>query len=103
MNSIYRRCCGIDANKKSITVWVLAPDDKPNGDVRKETLRTFTRDLIRMRTFLGRCNVTEVVMESIGQYVARLLLVNPLHDKALTGRKTDNLDAEWLGSGYYHL
>ena len=62
-----------------------------------------------MRNFLVRCKVTEVVMESTGQYwrpvwnvleghISRLLLVNPLHVKALVGRKTDNLDAEWLAT-----
>jgi transposase len=109
MNPLYRRCCGIDVHKKSITVCVLAPDNKPKGEVRKEKFRTFTRDLIRMRTFLVRCGVTEVVMESTGQYwrpvwnvleghIPRLLLVNPLHVKALAGRKTDSLDSEWLAT-----
>jgi transposase len=54
--------------------------------------------------------VTEVVMESTGQYwrpvwnllegeIPRLILVNPLHVKALAGRKTDRIDSRRL-AGY---
>jgi transposase len=75
--------------------------------VRHETFRTFTRDLKRLRAWLVKCRVTEIVMESTGQYwrpvwnilegaFERLVLVNPQHVKGLKGRKTDRIDAEWL-------
>ena len=55
--------------------------------------RTFTRDLRRLRDWLKECGVSEVVMESTGQYwrpvwnvleeqMPRLILVNPQHVKA---------------------
>jgi transposase len=96
-------------HKKSINVCVLPPVGKPESEVKEERFRTFTRDLQRLRKWLINCHVTEVVMESTGQYwrpvwnilegaVAKMLLVNPLHVKVLAGRKTDRLDARWLAT-----
>jgi transposase len=76
---------------------------------KHQTFRTFTRDLKRLRTWLLKCKVTEIVMESSGQYwrpvwnilegaFARLLLMNPQHVKGLKGRKTDRIDAHWLAT-----
>jgi transposase len=75
--------------------------------VKRETFRTFLRDLKRLRAWLKSCKVTEVAMESTGQYwrpvwnvleghVEHLVLLNPAHVKGLAGRKTDRRDAEWL-------
>jgi transposase len=107
LNQAYRRCCGIDVHKKSVTVCVLPADGARAGEAKKKVFRTFTRDLIRLRVFLKNCRVTDVAMESTGQYwrplwnlleghFEKLLLLNPQHVKGLTGRKTDTLDAEWL-------
>ena len=108
-NQGYRRCCGIDVHKKSVTVCVLPPDGARVGEPKKNVFRTFTRDLVRLRVYLKNCRVTDVAMESTGQYwrplwnlleghFERLLLLNPQHVKGLAGRKTDALDAEWLAS-----
>jgi transposase len=85
---------------------VLPPDGTRSGEPKKKVFRTFTRDLIRLRVFLKNCRVTEIAMESTGQYwrplwnlldhFEKLLLLNPQHVKGLAGRKTDTLDAEWL-------
>lgn len=110
MEPEYRRCCGIDVHKKSISVCVLPPAGSNRSiPVKEETFRTFTRDLKRLRTWLVNCRVTEIVMESTGQYwrpvwnileeaFANMVLVNPLYVKALAGRKTDRLDARWLAT-----
>lgn len=109
MSSEYRRCCGIDVHKKSISVCVLPPVANRAIAVKQEVFRTFTRDLKRLRVWLLKCKVTEVVMESTGQYwrpvwnilegaFQRLVLVNPQHVKGLKGRKTDRIDAQWLAS-----
>jgi transposase len=106
MKPIYRRCCGIDVHKKSVSVCVLPPEGQ-QGMVKRETFRTFLRDLKRLRAWLKNCKVTEVAMESTGQYwrplwnvleghIANLVLLNPAHVKGLAGRKTDRRDAEWL-------
>jgi transposase len=81
----------------------------PGGAVKEERFGTFTRDLKRLRVWLLNCRVTEIAMESTGQYwrpiwnileggFPRLILVNPLHVKALKGRKTDRIDARWLAT-----
>jgi transposase len=106
MKPIYRRCCGIDVHKKSVSVCVLPPEGQ-QGIIRREKFRTFLRDLKRLRAWLKNCQVTEVAMESTGQYwrpvwnvleghIAHLVLLNPAHVKGLAGRKTDRRDAEWL-------
>jgi transposase len=77
--------------------------------MKQEKFRTFTRDLKRLRAWLIACKVTEVAMESTGQYwrpvwnilegaVDKMLLLNPSHVKGLAGRKTDRLDAQWLAT-----
>jgi transposase len=88
MEPKYRRCCGIDVHKKSVTICVLPPVGKPETGVRKRNFPTFTRDLKQLRTWLKNCKVTEIAMESTGQYwraiwnvleehFEKLILVNP--------------------------
>ena len=94
------------STKKSLSVCVLPPEGQ-QGMVKREKFRTFLRDLKRLRAWLKHCQVTEVAMESTGQYwrpvwnvleghVANLVLLNPAPVKGLAGRKTDRRDAEWL-------
>lgn len=108
MEQAYRRCCGIDVHKKSISVCVLPPVGS-QGPNKEEKFRTFTRDLKRLRAWLIHCRVTEVAMESTGQYwrpvwnilegaVGKMLLLNPLHVRGLAGHKTDRQDARWLAT-----
>lgn len=107
MGQKYRRCCGIDVHKKSLAICVLPAVGKPEAEMRKRTFRTFTRDLRQLRTWLKNCKVTEIAMESTGQYwrpvwnileghFEKLILVNPQHIKGLAGRKTDPKDAQWI-------
>jgi transposase len=107
MEPAYRRCCGIDVHKKSVTVCVLPPVGTAESGVKTRVFRTFTRDLRELRGWLKHCRVSEVIMESTGQYwravwnvlegeIARLVLMNPAHVKGLDGRKTDCMDARWL-------
>ena len=107
MEPKHRRCCGIDVHKKSVTVCVLPPVGKPEMEVRKRNFRTFTRDLKQLRAWLKNCKVTEIAMESTGQYwrsiwnlledhFEKLILVNPQHIKGLNGHKTDPKDAQWI-------
>jgi transposase len=103
----YRRCCGIDVHKNSVTVCVLAPLGQRHIETKKRKFRTFTRDLKQLRAWLKNCQVTEIAMESTGQYwrplwnllegeFAKLVLVNPQHIKGLNGYKTDPKDSQWI-------
>lgn len=105
----YRRCCGIDVHKDKVTVTVLPPVGRPDIKIKKQEFRTFTRNLKRLRGWLRACQVTEVAMESTGQYwrpiwnilegsVSKMLLLNPLHVKALEGEKTDAIDSERIAT-----
>jgi transposase len=88
-------------------VCVLAPVGQKHIPTKKRKFRTFTRDLKQLRSWLKNCQVTEIAMESTGQYwrplwnlleggFHRLLLVNPQHIKGLNGYKTDPKDAQWI-------
>lgn len=107
MKSKYRRCCGIDVHKKSVTVCILPPAGKPEVALRRRNFPTFTRDLKELRKWLKNCQVTEIAMESTGQYwralwnilegqFEKMILVNPQHVKGLNGHKTDPKDARWI-------
>lgn len=107
MKEIQRRCCGIDVHKNSVTVCVLAPVGQRHIETKRRKFRTFTRDLKQLRAWLKNCQVTEIAMESTGQYwrplwnllegeFAKLILVNPQHIKGLNGYKTDPKDAQWI-------
>lgn len=107
MSTSYRRCCGIDVHKKSVTVHVLPPQGQLEVKPLEREFRTFSRERRRLRGWLKRYQVSEVVMESSGQYwravwnvlegeIPRLVLVNPQHVKALAGRKTDRIDSRRL-------
>jgi transposase len=103
----YRRCCGIDVHKNSVSVCVLPPIGQAGGEIRRRKFRTYTRDLKQLRTWLKNCRVTDIAMESTGQYwrplwnvlegeFEKLILVNPQHIKGLKGYKTDPKDAQWI-------
>src|SRR5437667_780052 len=107
MKENYRRCCGIDVHKNSVTVCVLGPTGQQHIAIKKRKFRTYTRDLKQLRAWLKNCQVTEIAMESTGQYwrplwnllegeFGTLILVNPQHIKGLNGYKTDPKDAQWI-------
>src|ERR1700686_2215654 len=103
----HRRCCGIDVHKDSVMVCVLPPMGQSQIAVKKRRFPTFTRDLKQLRAWLKNCQVTEIAMESTGQYwrplwnllegeFTKLILVNPQHIKGLNGYKTDPKDSQWI-------
>lgn len=108
MQILYRRCCGLDVHKASISACILIhrePGSEP--EVRRRTFATFTKDLIQLKRWLVASKVTHVAMESTGVYWKpvwnvlegaryQLLLVNPQHFHGIPGRKTDRKDSHWL-------
>ena len=90
-----------------MTVCVLPPGGQPHLGIKRRKFRTFTRDLKQLRAWLKNCQVTDIAMESTGQYwrslwnllegeFPHLILVNPQHIKGLNGYKTDPKDALWI-------
>jgi transposase len=112
MDVVYRRCCGLDVHKQSITACVLLADGKAGEQVRKKEFGTFTRALQQLKMWLYACKVTHIAMESTGVYWKpvwnileghfEILLVNPQHIKAVPGRKTDQKDSEWIAELLQH-
>ena len=106
MDVVHSRCCGLDVHKGSVVACVLVSD--PSGPPHREirTFGTYTNQLLALADWLADQGVTHIALESTGVYWKpvwnlmedrfALLLVNPRHIKAVPGRKTDVLDAEWL-------
>lgn len=105
---LHERCAGLDVSKTDVKVSVRVPSTRA-GRYRHE-IRTFgsmTADVLELRAYLIEQQVSQVVMESTGEYWKpfyylledgpfEVLLVNPRHVKNLPGRKTDVSDAQWL-------
>lgn len=106
MQVTHERSAGIDVHKKTVVVCCLSvvPNGKPKRETR--TYGTTTRELLSLCDWLSSEDITQVAMESTGEYwkpVYNLLessynvmVVNSHHFKQVPGRKTDVKDAEWL-------
>jgi transposase len=107
MQVVYPICGGIDVHAKML---VACLRDKGQRETR--TFSTMTDDLLRLRDWLVKSNCTHVAIESTGVYwkpvfnilegSLQVVLVNPLHVKAISGHKTDVRDAERLADLLAH-
>ena len=99
---VIERGCGLDVHKETVTATI-----KGEG-IKQETRKfsTYTRSLISLRDWLLKNGITHVAMESTGVYWKpvfnilgehfQIILVNARHVKNVPGRKTDQLDSQWL-------
>lgn len=108
MERVYDICCGIDVHKKLIVACLR----KKN----KSELREFgatTRELLKLADWLNESGCEMAAMESTGSYWKPLynvlesseikaIVVNAQHMKAVSGRKTDAKDAEWIADLLQH-
>ena len=106
LKRVYRRCAGLDIHQRTVTACVLIAKPKGEVEMHKAVFGTFTSDLKRLREWLRSFRLRRVAMESTGVYWMPvwnvlepgnwfdLSLVNPVHIKALPGKKTDQLDCE---------
>ena len=111
MEIVYKRSCGLDVHKETVTACVTIRD---GGKGQKEirTFRTMTSDLLMLHDWLLAYGVTHVAMESTGVYWKpifnllegsfEVLLVNASHMKAVPGKKTDIKDCEWIADLLSH-
>lgn len=111
MEVVNPRCCGLDVHKKSISACVII---REHGTAEKLERRfgTFTQELENLAEWLAEHHVSHVVMEATGVYWKPvwnvlegsfdLMLVNPQHIKALTGKKCDRRDASHLADLLQH-
>lgn len=106
METLIRRCAGLDVHKASVVACVRVIDE--NGELVSvtQTFGTTTGDLLKLNDWLTSYAVTVVGMESTGVYwkpVYTLLeaefecwLINAQHLRNVPGRKTDVADAAWI-------
>ena len=106
MRMLYQRCAGLDVHKRTVVACRLRVSEQGVVEQEVQTFGTMTGELLQMVDWLLAWEVTQVAMESTGEYwkpVYNLLegnvevvLVNAQHVKHVPGRKTDVQDAEWL-------
>lgn len=103
MHVLFPDTAGIDIGSNSH--FVAVPSDRDENPV-KEFL-TFTKDLLKMVTWLKECKIKTIIMESTGVYWIpafemleshgfEVKLVNARHVKNVSAHKTDVLDCQWL-------
>lgn len=107
MDLTVERVAALDVAKAEVVAAIRVPG--PSGGRRCEirTYSAFSGSLAAMADWFASEGVTQVVMESTGQYWKpvwfvlaeagfELALVNARHVKMVPGRKTDVADAAWL-------
>jgi hypothetical protein len=103
LQHINLNAAGIDIGSERHMVAV--PEGRDTVSVRE--FGTFTADLEALATWLNRCGVTTVAMESTGVYWIPLFellerrgfevkLVDARHVRNVSGRKSDVLDCQWI-------
>jgi transposase len=112
METVIRRCAGLDVHKTSVVACVRVIDE--NGELASftQSFGTTCSDLLQLNDWLGSYAVTIVGMESTGVYwkpVYTLLetdfecwLLNATHLRNVPGRKTDMADAAWIAQLVAH-
>jgi len=111
MQVVYARCAGLDVHKKTVSACISVCEAE-NKQRRTRVFGTFTRDLLALVDWLKEHRVTHIAMEATGVYWRPVwaileghveqLLVNPQHIKAVSGRKTDAKDCEWIADLLQH-
>ena len=112
METIVRRCAGLDVHKASVVACARVIDE--NGELHSftQSFGTTTSDLLALSDWLASHQITLVGMESTGVYwkpVYALLehefecwLLNAQHLRNVPGRKTDVADAAWIAQLVAH-
>jgi transposase len=106
MDVILDRVCGLDVHKDSIKACVRVPGQGKKRDQHIATFGTKTEDILALRDWLEQWKITDVAMESTGEYWKpiyylledrfHVLLANAAHIKNVPGRKTDAKDGAWI-------
>jgi len=100
---IHQNAAGIDVGDMLLSVAVPPGRD----EVSVKEFGAFTDDLHAIAGWLKRCNIETVAMECTGvywkniytvliQYGFEVCLVNARHTRNVSGRKTDEKDAQWI-------
>lgn len=66
LETLYKRCAGLDVHSETIVACVLIGDNESNITKEIETFPTLTKDLFRLLKWLKEYEVTHIAMESTG-------------------------------------
>jgi transposase len=112
MQVVHMRCAGLDVHKKTVVVCVRLVQSDSTVTRHSRTFGTTTSELLNLVAWLLSLEVTQVAMESTGEFWKPLynllegsftvLVVNAAHIKHVPGRKTDVKDAEWIAELLAH-
>lgn len=115
MDVVHPRCAGLDVHKRDVVACRVTLDEQGRKLVQKRRFSTMTPDLLALSDWLVAGGITQVAMESTGEYwrpvynilegafePSALWVVNAKHIKNVPGRKTDVKDAEWLAELLRH-
>lgn len=104
MNSRVKIACGLDVHRSKIVGSIVTDE----GTQETRTFTTTIDDTLALRDWILSHECERVAMEATGIYwypVYNLLedhvtvqVANPLYIKGIPGRKTDQLDAEWIAA-----
>jgi transposase len=111
MQTLHKRCAGLDVHKKEVVACLrLVVRNKVTHQVRR--FATTTKGLIEQADWLEAAQCTHVAMEATGVYWKpvwhmlegrfRLILANAAHIKGVPGRKSDVNDATWIADLLAH-
>ena len=105
-------CCGIDVHKTFVVATIAFTDIKSVTTYKTQRFSTFTKDLIRLQSWLTENQCVPVCMESTGKYwlpvynalegSSRIVLAHPKYVKAIRGKKTDKKDSIWIADLFKH-
>ncbi len=114
MEVVHARCAGLDVHKRTVVACVLQSGAAGAVEREERTFGTMLADLEALAGWLAAAAVSHVVLEATGVYWKpvfnvleshggfSVLVVNPEHVKAITGRKTDRADAARLATLLRH-
>ena len=106
MRIVHENCAGLDVHKKTVVASIIVLQEGGAWYQETHTFGTMTGELLGLSDWLMGHGVTDVAMESTGEYWKpvfnileenfRVILVNAQHLSKVPGRKTDQGDAEWI-------
>ena len=112
MEVTHSHCAGLDVHKKVVVACSLIQTAPRKLQRTVRSFGTTTTELLALSDWLTTQGVTQVAMESTGEYWKpiynilefnfELMVVNAQHLKNVPGRKTDVKDAEWIADLLRH-
>jgi len=112
METLVRRCAGLDVHQASVVASVRVVDENGEPQQVTQTFGTTTEALLALHDWLASFKVTIVGMESTGVYWKPVFytleddfecwLLNAQHMRNVPGRKTDVADAAWIAQLVEH-